>query len=256
MNPAILGIAGGVLQAGIGLIGGARQKRMAKQAAKQANYLNQKSIGYANENLGIAQGLLSESRNNYNARMAGASDLQNNIYQSQANAIGNISKNATDSSQLLALAGASQGMATNAFNDLALNEAQSKQQRFGDVQNATSGVQNATMNLQNVYGQQAQQAQESANQLRQSGAMNQYNAVGGLANAGMIASGLLGSSGGAPPPMPGRDMRYTPVQPIGSVSMGLPKISSGLSSTSSGVGSMPVSSTSQIQYNQPFYYPR
>ena len=88
---------------------------------------------YAKQNLGLAQSL-------YNARMGGAAALERNIYGTQANTLANINRNATDSSQALALAAGAQGQTNDAFGKLGVMEAQDKQQRYQNLTAAQAGM--------------------------------------------------------------------------------------------------------------------
>lgn len=114
--------------AGVGLagaIGGAIQKgKVAKQQMKMANAINPifnqyQTSEYAQKRLGMAQGM-------FNARMAGASDLERNIANTGANALANINRNASDSSQALAAAAGAQGQTNEALGNLQIAEKQNK----------------------------------------------------------------------------------------------------------------------------------
>ncbi len=193
----LIGMAAGMIPAVSGLFTAAKQKRMAKDAAGQANVMNAQTLGWANKGLGTAQGMQSAAQNLYNGRMAGAGQAQANIFRNQAGALANMQRGATSSADLLAMAGATQGQADSSFQNLAAQEAQDKQQRFGEVQQAGMNVQNAQGNLQNYYGGQAQQAQQSANQLMNASMTNKANAWNQIANTGMTAAmGGFGDLGG------------------------------------------------------------
>lgn len=75
-----------------------------------------------------------------NARMPGSAQQERNIYATGANQMGNISRNATDSSQALALGAANVGQQNQAFNQLGLDETQDYQRRYGNVVNAQDAV--------------------------------------------------------------------------------------------------------------------
>ncbi len=192
----LISMAAGLIPQVANLFTAGKQKKMGRAAAAQADQLNQQALGYANNILLQAKGDQSEARNLYNARMANAGAIEKDIFQNQANTIGALSKNATDASQLLQLAGAVQGNTNNAFNSLSQVEAEDKQRRYYNLLGANQGVQSAYGNLQNYYGNQASQAQQSANQLMQSGMTNQANAINGIANIGMMAGmGQFGDLG-------------------------------------------------------------
>lgn len=90
------------------------------------------SSPYAANNLGMAQTLL-------NSRMSGAANRQNNILSNGANVRAGIGRNATDSSQALALMAGTQGGSDQSFNDLQMQEGQDammKQQNLMGANNA------------------------------------------------------------------------------------------------------------------------
>ena len=225
MIGALISAAGGFAAAG-------KQKKMSKSAAAQADALNKKMMGYADQNMDLSKGFLGEARSIYNARMAGAGQMENNINQNQANTMSNLQKNSTDSSSMLALAGAAQGMSNDAFNNLALNEAQDKQQRYGNVQQAQAGLQESVGNMQNIYGQQSAQAQQSANQLMNASMTNKQNAWNGIgegldktimAAANIMTGGLAGGGGGGQQPssIAATGFQYLPQNPT--INLGMPQ---------------------------------
>src|SRR5205085_1584394 len=87
----------------------------------------------AGQRLGLAQTLL-------NARMPGAAAAERNIYGSQANTMAQVNRNATDSSQVLALAGAAQGQTNQAFSNLETQEAQDYQRRYSNLGFGMAGM--------------------------------------------------------------------------------------------------------------------
>lgn len=91
------------------------------------------SSPYAANTLGMAQTLL-------NSRMAGAAAREKNLYGSQANTVANINRNATDSSQALALAAGAQGQTNQGFNDLQLQEGQDAAMKQQNLINANQGM--------------------------------------------------------------------------------------------------------------------
>ena len=72
------------------------------------------------------QNKLAIAQNMFNGRMAGATNLQNNIGNAQSNFTNTAARNATDGGQLLALAGAGQGQANAGYDNLAVQEGQNK----------------------------------------------------------------------------------------------------------------------------------
>lgn len=122
-----VGIAGGIGK----MIGrGKANKRMEALMAQNPVY---KENPLARQRLGLAQSLL-------NARMPGAAAAEQNIYANQANRLSQVQRNATDSSQLLALGAQAQGQANQSFGDLGMAEAQDYQRRYGNLAGAQEGV--------------------------------------------------------------------------------------------------------------------
>lgn len=75
--------------------------------------------------------LYSEGKNLYQGRMAGAAQADQNILNTQANTLNTVQNNATSGSQALAVAAGVQGQTDQSFQDLAVKEAQDKQNKFG-----------------------------------------------------------------------------------------------------------------------------
>jgi len=119
------------LIAGAGAIGkfitGLGQKKEAKKINPVFNQY--KTSPYATNKLGIAQQL-------FNGRMAGAPQLEKNIFSSQANTLDAVGRNATDASQALAIAAGSQGQTNEALSDLQIKEAQNKQMMLQNLNQA------------------------------------------------------------------------------------------------------------------------
>lgn len=105
-----------------------KQKRMAKK-------INPVNTTY--EQNPAIENLYAEGKNMYQGRMAGANQAEQNIMGNQANTIANVGRNATSGSQALAIAAGVQGQTNQSFNDLALQEAQNKQNRFGIYSNVS-----------------------------------------------------------------------------------------------------------------------
>jgi len=114
------GLIGGILGA-VGeaakIYTGIHQNHLANQINPQ--YTPYQTSPYAQKQLGLAEQL-------YSGRMFGAPELEKNILSTQAATLNNIGKNATDSSQALALGQLSQGQTNQAFNQLQTQEAQNK----------------------------------------------------------------------------------------------------------------------------------
>lgn len=90
---------------------------------------------YVAQRLGLAHNL-------FNSRMFGAPSLERNIYGANANFNANVQRNATDSSQALALGAAGQGQADAAFANLQNQEAQNKYNMLGNLNDAYGAMAN------------------------------------------------------------------------------------------------------------------
>lgn len=174
---------------GIGLIGAvgkifgnAKANRQLRKLQGEDPIYNANPI--AAERLSLAQTLL-------NARMPGAARAERNIYANQGNQFGNINRNATDSSQALALGAATLGQTNNAFGDLALNEEQGYQQRYQNLMGAQQGMINEQ---DKVFGDQERRF---GNKVQIQGAQNanRQNSWGSVSNAG-FALADFGMNGG------------------------------------------------------------
>lgn len=181
-----------------GALGAAGAAFKAIQAIKQnslANDINPNDptyqvSPYAKANLGLAQSL-------YNGRMAGATDLQRNIQSNQATTLGAIDRNATSSSQALALAGATQGQSNAAMQNLQMNEAQNKYALAGQVANANRDL---TTEEGKVYQDQLRKYENDVQAkaaLRQASANNLSGLFSDLTSGAMLASSFGGAGGGA-----------------------------------------------------------
>lgn len=111
-----------------GLIQGGKQKKLARSINPvNATYEESKYI----------KDLYGQGKNLYQGRMAGANQMEQNILSNQANTVANVERNATSGAQALALAAGLQGNTNQQFSDLALREAQDKQNRFGVLSNVS-----------------------------------------------------------------------------------------------------------------------
>lgn len=184
MDP--LSIIGG----GLGLIGGIGSIFGHKKSQRQLENLIGQDPQYqsnpiAAQRMGLAQTLL-------NARMPGAAAAERNIYQNQANMMGNVNRNATDASQALALAAAGQGQSNQAFGNLATQEAQDYQRRYGNMVGAQEGM---IQEGDKVYQDKVRRFQDLA-QIRGMQANNRQTMWNSLSNLGFGAMNL-GLSGGS-----------------------------------------------------------
>jgi hypothetical protein len=182
MNP--LGIAGGVL-GGLADIGkfffGLHQNHLANQIHPVFNQYQ--TSPYAKQQLGIAQQM-------YGGRMAGAGAMEQNIAANQANYVNGAQRNATDSAQLLSLAGQAQGQTNNAYQNLQTKEAQNKYNMLDNLNHAYNVMINegdkTSQSMLDKYQMDIQQQQG----LRNGSAQNMFGALGDL-SGGLIQAGSL-----------------------------------------------------------------
>lgn len=186
IDPISAGIGGA-----IGLVGGIANIFGASGANKRLNELLQNDPTYkanpiASQRLGLAQTLL-------NARAPGTAYAERNIYGSQAGQQANIDRNATDSSQALALGAASQGSTNQAFENLNEQEAQDYQRRYG---NLVGAQQEQIQEGDKVYQDQIRRFNDMA-QIRGQQNQNTQNAWSSLSNLGfgVMNFGLAGGFG-------------------------------------------------------------
>lgn len=127
---------------------------------------------------------LGQREMNLNSRMAGAAQAEENIYQNQATAMGNVRQGATNSAALLGSAAIAQAQSNRAMTDLASQEAVDYQRRLdglSQAQNTMAGYQDKQWDI-NEY-EPYMQAMEAKSALTQGGLMNLY---GGLSEAGSV----------------------------------------------------------------------
>lgn len=178
MNPlAIAGLGLGLVGGIGGLFGNKKSNRALERLISQNPQYQANPL--ARQQMGLAQTLL-------NARMPGAAAAEQNIYQNQANALGNVNRNATDASQALALAAAGQGQTNEAFNNLAGQETQDYQRRYGNLAQAQQGVINED---DKVFQDKVRQFQDLA-QIRGAQNANRQNTWSSLSNLGFGAMNL------------------------------------------------------------------
>lgn len=142
---------------------------------KKAKKINPKDVTY--EESPYAKEQLASARASLNARMPGAAQAERSIYQNQANTLADMGRNATDASQLLALAGGVQGQTNDAFGRLGVSEAQNQQVQRQNLNNALGVM---TQEGDKVYSDKLRKYQEAV------------NAKNALMNAGMtnISNGM------------------------------------------------------------------
>ena len=183
-----LALAGTVL-GGLGSVGkwlfGNKQRKEGKRINPVFNPYQ--ASPYAKQQLGIAQQL-------FGGRMPGATALEQNIYQNQANTLGNVSRNATDSSQLLSLGAMAQGQTNNAFQNLAIQEAQNKQAMLQNLNQAYGTNIQEGDKVYNSMLQKFQMDTAQKNALMGGGAQNMFGALGDLSSLFLQGSQLFGNN--------------------------------------------------------------
>ena len=176
--------------AGIGAIGsigkmifGGKQRREAKKI--NPIFKQYQTSPFAKQQLGIAQQL-------FNGRMAGASNLEQNILSNQQQFNSNVNRSATDSSQALALAAAGQGQTNNALQNLQTQEAQNKYGMLQNLNQAYGGmIQEGDKSYQSML-QKFQMDTQQKNSLNNSGAQNIFGGISDLASLGIQGGQLFG----------------------------------------------------------------
>ena len=118
----------GIFSAVGNLIASGKQKRLAKK-------INPINTTYQ-ENPFI-QRLYGEGQNLYQGRMAGAGQAEQNLLTQGANFNAAVDRSATSGAQALATKAAGLGSVNQGFQDLAVKEAQDKQNRFGIFSNVS-----------------------------------------------------------------------------------------------------------------------
>lgn len=141
---------------------------------------------YAQAQLGLAQQMFS-------GRMAGAAQMQNNIYSNQGNTFDAVRRTATDSSQALAAISGAQGQTDQSLSNLQTMEAQNKYSMLGNL-NAAYGQMIGEDDK--AYGDNVRRF---GNKVQIQGAINEnrQNTWGDISNFGMSVAGLgVGGMGG------------------------------------------------------------
>ena len=190
----------GLLVAGAASLGSAIFKGISagkqRRAARKINPVNPvySTSPYAKTQYGLAQQML-------NGRMAGAAAQEQNIMGAQGNMMYNVGQNATDSSQALAMAAASQGQTNQAFSNLGQQEAQNK---YGMLNNFNLASNLMTSERDKIHNDQVRKY-NSDMQLKQglqnAAMQNTQGIFGDVMNIGSIlgAGGFMGGGGRATP---------------------------------------------------------
>lgn len=189
----MLPLIGGLIAGGIGALG---KIGAGIFQGKQANKINPvyepyETSEYAKSQLGLAQQM-------FGGRMFGAGDLEKNIYGSQAGYMGNVNRNATDSSQALALGGLAQGQTNQAFQNLQIQEQQNK---YGLLDNLNRAYQTMTNEDWKEYQDMLNKYELDTKQkdaLRESSWSNIFGGISDIGGGliGMDNLGLFGGGGG------------------------------------------------------------
>lgn len=208
MNPlmAVGGILAGVNAIGR-LFGGGKQ---VKEAKKINPVFNQYQTNpFAKQQLGLAQQL-------YGGRMYGASQLQNNIFSNQANTIDAVNRNATDSSQALAMAAAAQGTTNEALSDLQIKEAQNKYNMLGNLNRAYGTmIDEGDKEYESMkYKFETDAARKDA--LMNAGKQNKYGAVSDMSSLAFTlgSTDFFKKGGGAFNPLSSRSSAPAQLAPV------------------------------------------
>lgn len=152
---------------------------------KEARKINPIDVTYTESPYAKMQ--LAQAEQALNGRMAGAANMENNLYKNQANSFNSISRAATPQ-QMIAAAGALQANTNNALDQLAQQEAQYKAQMLG---NFNSALQTMTNEGDKVYSDQLRKYNRDYNykqQLLNSASQNTQNGLAGL--GGYMDSGV------------------------------------------------------------------
>jgi hypothetical protein len=181
-----------------GLVQGLLNVKRQKNANKALDKLltqepTYESSKYPGMQLGLAQQL-------FNGRMAGAPQLEKNIFTAQANEQGNINRNATDSSQALALGAATQGQTDAALQGLQTKEQQNK---YSMLQNLNEAYGNMIREGDKSYQDKVRKFGDLAS-IRGQQQQNKTNALNGVFNGlnsdinqgiGILSMGMGGGFG-------------------------------------------------------------
>ncbi len=173
---------------GMGLIGSVGKALGRNKANKQLNKLLAENPEYKSNPLATQR--LDYARQLLNARMPGSVYAERNILGNQANKIANISKNATDASQLLSLAGSIGNQTDDAFANLNNMENEDYYNRLGVMNQAQEGV---IREGDKVFQDQTRRFQDKV-QIRGAQNENRQNTWGDVGNFGfgLMNYGLAG----------------------------------------------------------------
>lgn len=167
--------------------GGNKQTKLANKINPVFNQYQ--ASPYAGKRLGLANQM-------FNARMAGAPQMEQNIFSNQANLQGAIERTATDSSSALAAASAGQGQTNQALTNLQIAESQNKYDMLGNLNQAYEGVIREGDKVYDSMKYKFEQDVAQKNALTQSGQQNKYGAISDLSSLAIQLSGAKNKSKG------------------------------------------------------------
>lgn len=137
----------------------------------------------------FAKQQLDLSKQLYGGRMFGAPQLERNIFTNQANTMGQFSRNATDSSQLLSLGAAAQGQTNQSLTDLQTMESQNKYSMLDNLNRAYGTMIGEGDKEYDSMFQKYQMDAQRKDALRNAGAQNKYGAISDLSSMAFTMAG-------------------------------------------------------------------
>lgn len=164
-----------------------KQKKMAKKIL--LNDPTYQASPYAKDQLALA-------RNAFNGRMAGATSAEQNIFTNQANQVANVNRNATDSSQALALAAGIGGQTNQSLNELGAMEAQNKNAMLGNYNAALQGMTEEERRIYQDKLRKYLEAAQAKKELQNASMTNMQNAFNQFGNMGAQFGNSFGGGGG------------------------------------------------------------
>lgn len=175
-----------LIMAGLGVAGGIGKMFARAKANKDLKSLMGQDPVYQQNPIAAQRMALAQQL--FNARSPGAAAVERNIYGTMGNVLNAGQRNATDSTQALALASAAGGQAQQGFNQLGIQEAQDQQRRYQNLIGAEDAViregdkvfEDSTRRYDNRVG-----IQGTINKNRQSSWQELSNMGFGLADFGM-----------------------------------------------------------------------
>ena len=148
------------------------------KGAQQNRFANKIKVPEASyETSPYAAKILGEANMLKNARMPGAQNAEQNIMGNQANAYGNVERNATSGSQALAMLAGIQGNTNQAFNTLGQQEGNFSLSALGNWNQANQGMTYEHEKLFQDALRKRQEAIAQKNALRGAGTQNIGNAM-------------------------------------------------------------------------------